>query len=93
MAQTVESLPAMWETWVWSLGREDPLEKEMAISTPIFFPGKIPGTEKTGRVQSMGSQRVEYNWMTNTFTFLSHLVARGKKKFPFFFLEEQVFKV
>ena len=57
MAQRVKCLPTMWEIWVRSLGREDPLEKEMAThsSTAAW---KIPWTEKPGRLQSMGSQRV-----------------------------------
>ena len=42
VAQTVKSLPALWETWVHSLGQEDPLEKEMA-TTPVFLPGKSHG--------------------------------------------------
>ena len=51
----------MRETWVWSLGREDPLEKEMAPrSSTVAW--KIPWTEDPGRLQSMGSQRVEHNW-------------------------------
>ena len=50
-------LSTMRETWVRSLGREDPLEKEMAIhSSTIAW--KIPWTEEAGRLQSMGSQRV-----------------------------------
>ena len=53
MAQTVKHLSTMWETWVRSLGREDPLEKEMAIpSSTIAW--KIPWTEDPGRLQSMG---------------------------------------
>ena len=57
MAQTVKRLSTMRETWVRSLGREDPLEKEMAIySSTIAW--KIPWTEEPGRLQSMGSQRV-----------------------------------
>ena len=57
MAQTVKRLSTMGETWVPSLGREDPLEKEMAIhSSTIAW--KIPWTEEAGRLQSMGSQRV-----------------------------------
>ena len=42
MAQMVKHLPAMQETWVQSLGREDPLEKEMA-TTPVLLPGKFHG--------------------------------------------------
>ena len=57
MAQTVKCLSTMRETWVQSVGWEDPLEKEMAIhSSTIAW--KIPWTEEPGRVQSMGSQRV-----------------------------------
>ena len=57
MAQTVKRLSTMQDTQVRSLGREDPLEKEMAIhSSTIAW--KIPWTEEPGRLQSMGSQRV-----------------------------------
>ena len=57
MAQTVKHLSTMWGTQVRSLGREDPLEKEMAThSSTIAW--KIPWTEEPGRLQSMGSQRV-----------------------------------
>ena len=60
MAQRVKHLPAMQETWVRSLGQEDPLEKEMAThSTTLAW--KIPWTEKPGRLQSMGSQRVGHD--------------------------------
>ena len=57
MAQTVKHLPAMQETWVQSLGWEDPLEKEMETHSSTL-PWKIPWTEEPGRLQSMGSQRV-----------------------------------
>ena len=60
VAQTVKRLPAMWETQVQSLGREDPLEKEMAAHSSILA-WKIPWTEEPGRLQSMGSQRVGHN--------------------------------
>ena len=60
VAQVVKSLPAMRETWVRSLDREDPLEKEMAIhSSTIAW--KIPWTEELGRLQSTGSQRVGHD--------------------------------
>ena len=60
MAQTVKRLSIMWETRVPSLGREYPLEKEMAIhSSTIAW--KIPRTEEPDRVQSMGSQRVGHD--------------------------------
>ena len=51
----VKNLPAMWETWVRSLGQEDPLEKGMAMHSGILA-WKIPWTEKPGELQSMGSQ-------------------------------------
>ena len=60
VAQTVKYLPAMQETWVRSLGREDPLEKEMAIHSSTLA-WKIPWTEEPGRLQSMESQRVEHD--------------------------------
>ena len=60
VAQTVKRLSTMWETRVQSLGREDSLEKEMAIhSSTIAW--KIPWTEEPGRLQSMGSQRVGHD--------------------------------
>ena len=60
MSQTVKRLPAMWETWVRSLGQEDPLEKEMATHSSNLA-WKIPWTEEPGRLWSMGSQRVGYD--------------------------------
>ena len=57
MAQMVKNPPAMQETWVRSLGQEDPLEKEMAIHSSTLA-WKIPWTEEAGRLQSIGSQRV-----------------------------------
>ena len=60
MAQRVKHLVAMQETWVQSLGQEDPLEKEMVTHSSILAL-KIPWTEKPGRLQSMGSQRVGYD--------------------------------
>ena len=60
MAQKVKNLPAMWETWVRSLGWEDPLEKEIAIHSSILA-WRIPWTEEPGRLQSMGSQRVGHD--------------------------------
>ena len=60
VAQMVKRLPAMRETWVRFLGREDPLEKEMAIHSSTLT-GKIPWTEEPDRLQSMGSQRVGHD--------------------------------
>ena len=60
VAQMINSLPAMWETWVQSLGWEDPLEKEMATHSSTLA-WRIPWTEEPGGLQSMGSQRVEHD--------------------------------
>ena len=53
MAQRLKHLPAMWETWVRSLGQEDPLEKEMATHSSILA-WRIPWTEELGGLQSVG---------------------------------------
>ena len=58
VAQRVKHLPAMQETQVRYLGWEDPLEKEMATHSSILA-WRIPWTEETGRLLSMGLQRVE----------------------------------
>ena len=60
VAQMVKNLPAVQETWVQSLGREDPLEKEMATHSSILA-WRIPWTEEPRGLQSMGSQRVGHN--------------------------------
>ena len=61
VAQTVKNLPAMQETRFWSLGLEDPLEKEMATHSSILA-WKIPGTEEPGGLQSMWLKRVRHDW-------------------------------
>ena len=58
MAQKVKRLLAMWETWVQSLGREDPLEKEMATHSSTLA-WKIPWTEELGGLQSMGHKELD----------------------------------
>ena len=72
MAQMVKNPPAMQETWVQSLGWEDPLEEGMATHSSILA-WRIPWTEEPGRLQSMGSQRVRQDWATST--FISHLLS------------------
>ena len=69
VAQTVKCLPAMWETWVRSLGQEDPVEKDMATHSSTFA-WKISWTKEPDRLQSMGSQRVGPNWATSLSLFL-----------------------
>ena len=60
VVQRLKRLPAMWETWVRSLGQEDPLEKEMANHSSILA-WRIPWTEEPGGLQSTGSQRVGHD--------------------------------
>ena len=88
VAQTVKHLPAMWETWVQPLGREDPLEKEMATHS-ITLAWRIPWMEEPARLQSTGWQRVRHDWATSlslSFSSLSVLntmsitAQRGEKE-------------
>ena len=60
VAQMVENLPAVQETWVQSLGQEYPLEKGMATHSSILA-WRIPWTEEPGGLQSMGLQRVRHD--------------------------------
>ena len=60
MAQLVKNSPAMWETWVRSLGWEDPLEKGKATHSSILA-WKISWAEEPGGLHSMGSQRVGHD--------------------------------
>ena len=64
VAQRVKHLPAMQETRVWSLGWEDPLEKEMATHSNVLA-WRIPWTKEPGGLQSMGLQRVQHDWVTS----------------------------
>ena len=58
LAQTVNNLPAIQETWVQSLGREDPLEKGMATHSSILA-WRIPWTEEPGGLQSTGHKELD----------------------------------
>ena len=60
MSQMVKNPPVMLETWVWSLGQEDPLEKRMATHSSVLA-WRIPRTEEPGGLQSMESQRVRHD--------------------------------
>ena len=60
VAQRLKRLPAMWETWVRSLGWEDPLEKEMTTLSSILA-WRIPWTEEPDGLQSMGLLRVGHD--------------------------------
>ena len=59
MTQPVKNPSAKWETWVRSLGWEDPLEE--GVETAVFLPGESPWTEEPGGLQSMRSQRVRHD--------------------------------
>ena len=92
VAQTIKHLPAMWETWVWSVGQEDPLEKEMATHSSTLA-WKIPWTEEPGRLQSMWLQRVGHDWAISlTITiqgwslWLSNVKVKWNRTFWFFAL-------
>ena len=60
VAQTINNLPAMQETWVRSLSEEDPLEEEIATHSSILG-WRIPWTEEPGGLQSVGLQRVGHD--------------------------------
>ena len=76
VAQTVQRLPTMQETRVWSLGWEDPPEKEIAAHSSILV-WRIPWTEDPGGLQSMGSQRVRHDWATSL-----HLIENCRYLLP-----------
>ena len=65
VSQMVKNLPAMQETWIWSLGWEDPLEKGMDTHSSILA-WRIPWTGEAGGLQFMGSQRVGHVWVAKT---------------------------
>ena len=88
VAQVVKNLPAMQEMQVWSLNREDPLEKRMATHSSILA-WRIPWTEEPSGLHSMGLQRVVHDRTTNIFT-LSHSPCL-RFVFSFFFLRVKVF--
>ena len=71
VAQTIKNPPALQETWVWSLDRKDPLEKDMAIHSSVVA-WRIPWTEDPGGLSSTGLQRVRHDW-----SGLAHAHAQG----------------
>ena len=83
VAQMVKNLPAMQETWVSSMGQEDPLEKEMATCSGILA-WRNPWTEKPDGLQSMGSQRVRHDWATNTHTHTHTHTHRSKQSHVYY---------
>ena len=94
VAQSVKRLPATQETWLQSLSREDPLEKEMATHFSLLA-RRTPWTEELGSYSLRGrSQRVGYDWVTVTFTFASHKdgLQRALEPIsgPFFWLPQEI---
>ena len=69
-SSVVKNLPTMQETWVWSLGRKDLLEKEMATHSSILA-WKILWAEEPGGLQCIGLQRVRHDWVTNIHSDIS----------------------
>ena len=78
VAQMVKNLPAVWETWVQSLGWEDLLEKGMETHSSILA-WRIPWTEEPGRLLSMGLQRVGHDWANNMY-YIPLLWKSNKKR-------------
>ena len=80
VAQTVKTLPVVPKTRVQSLGQEGPLEKGMAIHCSILA-WKIPWTEELCGLQTMDSQKVRHDGVTNTFSPLkSFLMVKGRNE-------------
>ena len=83
VTQMVKHLPAMQETWIGSLGREDPLEKGMTTLSSTFA-WRIPWTEEPGRLQSMGSQTEGHHGSQGAQT-LEHACIGDRQPSKFFF--------
>ena len=78
MAQRLKCLPAMWETWVRSLGREDPLEKEKATHSSILA-WRIPWMEELGGLQSTGHKESDTTEKLH-FHYLAIYIMYSKEK-------------
>ena len=72
MAQTIKNLPAMRETWVQSVGWEDPLEEGMATHSSILGL-ENPWTEESGRLHSPWGRRVGHDWVTKHNTWMDYM--------------------
>ena len=93
VVQMVKNLHAIQETWVRSLGREDPLEEGKATHSNILA-WRIPWTEKPGRLHSPWGHTVGHNWMTNfllSHIFYSLLKGTLKVWLTFFGISESLF--
>ena len=69
VAQTVKHLPTMWETWVQSLGQDDPLEKGMATHSTILA-WRIPWMEEPGRLESDMTEQLHFTYILFQVRFL-----------------------
>ena len=92
VAQMVKNLHAIQETRIWSLGQEDPLEKEMETHSSTFA-WRIPWTEEPGRLKSLGSERVGHDWATNITTTVYHrsVISRLKEVLTYYSLSHCIF--
>ena len=79
VVQKVKNPPTMCKTWVWSLGREDPPEKEMATDSSLLA-WRIPWMGEACGQQSMGLQRVRHDWGANTHTLTPSAGFAGRGK-------------
>ena len=82
VAQTVKNPPEMQEPWVRSLGREDPLEEDVATHSSILA-WRVPGTEEPGGLQSVGSKRVGHDSATSTSTSATSRPKLNKVALPY----------
>ena len=80
VAQTVENLLGMQETWLQFLHQKDPLEKGMAIHSSILV-WRIPWAEKPGGLQSSRSQRAGHDWTSNTITISNYILFTSQQIF------------
>ena len=79
MVQRLKRLPAVWETWVRSLGQEDPLEKEMATHSSILS-WRIPWMEELGGLQSMGGKESDTTSLSRSLSKgISHVTQYKKE--------------
>ena len=87
MAQRLKRLPATWETWVPSLGQEDPLEKEMATHSSILA-WRIPWTEELGGLQSTGckesytTERIHFHFQQRAPLSLISILSPSRPQIP-----------
>ena len=87
VAQRLKRLPAMWETWVQSLGREDPLEKEMATHSSIPA-WRIPWTEEPGTVHGVSKSWTQLKLLRNLYAGQETTVRTGHGTMNWFQIEK-----